>query len=38
VSRRDESLIFFMIRLLDRLRAMGTAPAADRMRYGRFRR
>lgn len=31
----DESLIFFMLRLLDRLRAMGTAPAADLGEYGR---
>jgi hypothetical protein len=37
VSPRDQSLIFFLIRLMDRLRAMGTAPAADLMRYGRFR-
>ena len=35
VSDPDESLIFFMLRLLDRLRAMGTAPAADLMEYGR---
>lgn len=31
----DESLIFFMLRLLDRLRDLGTAPAADLMEYGR---
>jgi len=35
VSDPDESLIFFMLRLLDRLRAMGTTPAADLMEYGR---
>jgi len=35
VSTPDESLIFFILRLLDRLRAMGTAPAADLMQYGR---
>ena len=35
ISRRDESLIFFILRLLDRLRSMGTAPAADLMLYGR---
>jgi hypothetical protein len=35
VSTPDESLIFFILRLLERLRAMGTAPAADLMRYGR---
>jgi hypothetical protein len=31
----EQSLIFLMIRLLDRLRAMGTAPAADLMAYFR---
>jgi len=35
VSQPDESLIFFVLRLLDRLRAMGTAPAADLMQYAR---
>lgn len=30
-----ESLIFLIIRLLERLRAMGTAPAADFMAYAR---
>ncbi|MGA2328205.1 MAG: DUF6602 domain-containing protein [Bryobacteraceae bacterium] len=30
-----ESLIFLVIRLLERLRAMGTAPAADLMAYAR---
>src|SRR5258707_987623 len=35
VSSPDESLIFFILRLLERLRAMGTAPAADLMQYGR---
>ena len=34
-STPEESLIFFMIRLLERLRAVGTAPAADLMAYGR---
>jgi hypothetical protein len=29
ISSPDQSLIFFLIRLLDRLRAMGTAPAID---------
>ncbi len=35
ISDKDESLIFFVIRLLERLRAMGTAPAADLMLYAR---
>jgi hypothetical protein len=35
ISRQDESLIFFIIRLIERLRAMGTAPAADLMLYAR---
>lgn len=35
ISHPDESLIFFIIRLLERLRAMGTAPAADLMLYAR---
>ena len=35
VSSADEALIFFILRLLERLRAMGTAPAADLMEYGR---
>lgn len=35
VSTANESLIFFMLRLLDRLRKQGTAPAADLMEYGR---
>lgn len=35
VSDPDESPIFFMLRLLDRLTAMGTTPAADPMEYGR---
>jgi hypothetical protein len=34
-STPEESLIFFMLRLLTRLRALGTAPAADLMAYGR---
>ncbi len=33
VSSPDESLVFFIIRLLDRLRAMGTAPAIDWSQY-----
>lgn len=33
VSTPDESLIFFVIRLMERLRKMGTAPAADLSRY-----
>jgi len=35
VSHPEESLIFFILRLLDRLRAMGTAPAVDWQQYGR---
>jgi hypothetical protein len=35
LSTPGESLIFFMLRLLDRLRSLGTAPAADLMAYGR---
>lgn len=35
VSSPDESLIFFILRLMERLREMGTAPAADLMEYGR---
>jgi hypothetical protein len=34
-SSPDEALIFFVIRLMVRLRALGTAPAADLMEYGR---
>lgn len=34
-SSPDEALIFFMIRLAERLRAMGTAPAVDLMEYPR---
>jgi hypothetical protein len=33
VSAPDQSLIFFILRLLDRLRAMGTAPAIDWTQY-----
>jgi len=36
VSSPSHSLVFFIIRLLDRLRAMGTAPAIDWSQYGRF--
>ena len=35
VSIPEETLIFFILRLLERLRAQGTAPAADLMKYGR---
>ena len=35
LSTSGESLIFLMLRLIDRLRALGTAPAADLMAYGR---
>jgi len=35
ISIPEESLIFFILRLLERLRAQGTAPAADLMKYGR---
>jgi hypothetical protein len=35
VTPPDESLIFFILRLLERLREMGTAPSADLMQYGR---
>jgi hypothetical protein len=35
VSSPDESLIFFILRLLERMRAKGTAPAADLTEYGR---
>ncbi|MCU1334525.1 MAG: hypothetical protein JWO19_106 [Bryobacterales bacterium] len=35
VSLPEESLIFFILRLLERLRAMGTAPAVDWTQYGR---
>jgi hypothetical protein len=35
VSTPDESLIFFILRLLERMREMGTAPAADLVEYGR---
>ena len=35
LSTPRESLIFFIIRLIERLRALGTAPAADLMQYGR---
>ena len=35
ISIPEESLIFFILRLLERLRSQGTAPAADLMKYGR---
>jgi hypothetical protein len=35
ISEPDESLIFFVLRLIERLRAMGPAPAADLMQYTR---
>lgn len=34
-STAEESLIFFVIRLLERLRGIGNAPAVDLMAYGR---
>jgi hypothetical protein len=33
ISSPNQSLIFFLLRLLDRLRAMGTAPAIDWSQY-----
>jgi len=33
-STGETSLIFFVLRLLDRLQKMGTAPAIDLMKYG----
>ena len=38
ISHPNESLIFFLLRLIDRLRQMGTAPAADLMQYARHLR
>lgn len=35
LSTPEESLIFFFLHLLERLRALGTAPAPNLMRYGR---
>jgi hypothetical protein len=35
ISSPNHSLIFFLLRLLDRLRAMGTAPAIDWSQYAR---
>ena len=35
VSEPDESLIFFMLRLLDRLRDLGPAAPPDFLEYGR---
>jgi len=35
VSTGDQSLVFFMLRLLERLREMGTAPALDYAEYWR---
>ncbi len=35
ISIPEETLIFFILRLLERLRSQGTAPAADLMKYGR---
>ena len=35
ISDPTEALIFFILRLIERLRAMGTAPAADLMQYAR---
>ncbi len=36
ISSPSHSLLFFLLRLLDRLRAMGTAPAIDWSQYARF--
>jgi hypothetical protein len=36
VSLQKESLKFFILRLLERLRAQGTAPIPDLMKYGRL--
>ena len=35
VSTPNESLIFFILRLMERLREIGTAPAADFTEHGR---
>ena len=35
LSHPTESLIYFVLRLIERLRALGNAPAADLMSYGR---
>jgi len=35
ITPAAESLIFFIIRLLERLREMGNAPAVDLMQYAR---
>ncbi len=35
LSHEQESLIYFMIRLIERLRALGNAPAANLLSYGR---
>jgi len=35
ISSPNESLIFFVLRLLERLRALGPAPAIDLMQYAR---
>jgi hypothetical protein len=35
LSTPEESLIFLMLRLIERLRAQGTAPAADLTAYAR---
>jgi hypothetical protein len=35
VSTPEESLIFFILRLLERLKAQGQSPTADLMKYGR---
>jgi len=34
LSTADEALVFFMLRLLERLRSLGPPPALDLMRYG----
>lgn len=35
VSDPDDALIFFVLRLVERLNALGPAPATDLMRYVR---
>ena len=35
ISHHDDSLIFFILRLIERLRAQGPAPAAELMQYAR---
>ena len=35
LSHADEALIFFLVRLVDRIEALGPAPRVDIMRYAR---